>query len=429
MKNVDVVIGANFGDEGKGVTTDYLVVNKPEIPLVVRFNGGAQAGHTVQISSPAGERRHVFSHFGSGTLRGAPTFLAKDFIVNPILFLKEYETLKDVSPKVYASKHCLVTTPYDMMINQFVEEERKQYRHGSCGVGINETVTRSSNERFKLTVDDLANSTRNQIIGKLTDIKNNYVFNRLLTLGYPMVYEKYKSVFESEDIPIRFIQDINEFLTRVYGISDVNGVENIFLKYENVIFEGAQGLLLDEHHHWFPHVTRSRTGMTNVTKILKDLNFTGSVHTYYTTRTYLTRHGEGPLPGEVGWKMLNGTNLDPLDKTNIPNRYQGALRFAPYNFSLFHSAVFKDFHTAVKDGIDVIPHVSITCLDQYMNGLVPKPQQSTGDFEKHTISFTANNHAPLEQVLRDIRKVAELKPGGEKRVLTFSGPTANYGIQ
>ena len=77
-----VVIGSNFGDEGKGLTVDYLCHQGAGV--VVRFNGGAQAGHTVCLD----RLRHVFSHFGSGTLRGVPTYLSQFFIVNPIMFVR-----------------------------------------------------------------------------------------------------------------------------------------------------------------------------------------------------------------------------------------------------------------------------------------------------------------------------------------------------
>lgn len=85
MKEVKVIIGANFGDEGKGLMTDYFC-NKCDNPIVVRFNSGAQAGHTVV--TPDGNR-HVFGHFGSGTFNNTPTFLSKYFVVNPLSFLKE----------------------------------------------------------------------------------------------------------------------------------------------------------------------------------------------------------------------------------------------------------------------------------------------------------------------------------------------------
>src|SRR6266850_5209509 len=94
-----VVIGANFGDEGKGLITDYLCSKGAGI--VIRFNGGANAGHTVV--TPEGER-HVFRHVGSGTFLGVPTFLSQFFVCNPIAFFKERAELLAMGcdPVLYA---------------------------------------------------------------------------------------------------------------------------------------------------------------------------------------------------------------------------------------------------------------------------------------------------------------------------------------
>ncbi|HCB15329.1 MAG TPA: adenylosuccinate synthase, partial [Gammaproteobacteria bacterium] len=112
-----VVIGAQFGDEGKGRWVDYYAAKNSDDGIVIRFNGGAQAGHTVV--TPDG-RRHVFSHIGSGAFAGAKTFLSRFFVCNPILFLKEREKLAalGIKPVTGIDPASPVTTPYDMMINQ-----------------------------------------------------------------------------------------------------------------------------------------------------------------------------------------------------------------------------------------------------------------------------------------------------------------------
>ena len=96
--------------------------------------------------------RHVFKHFGSGTLKGVPTYLSKHFILNPILFREEWEGLvkkKGVTPKVIVHPEAIITTPYDMIINQIVETYRGKNRHGSCGFGIFETITRNKAVKYK----------------------------------------------------------------------------------------------------------------------------------------------------------------------------------------------------------------------------------------------------------------------------------------
>lgn len=143
MKKAKVVIGSGYGDEGKGVFTDFLSSQSNE-SLVIRFNGGAQAGHTVM--TPDG-KRHVFGHFGANSfLPNSKTALSKHFVVNPLLFAKEKNILNnmDVDPEVFIHKDCAVTTPYEMILNQWQEDNRGNNRHGSCGVGFGETIQRES---------------------------------------------------------------------------------------------------------------------------------------------------------------------------------------------------------------------------------------------------------------------------------------------
>ena len=118
--NVKIVVGANYGDEGKGLATDFFARNASGKCLNVLYNGGPQRGHTVELK---GGKRHVFHHFGSGTFANAHTLFDKDFMVNPILFAKEYDELArdGVDVKCFVSPDCRVTTPYDMIINQIVE--------------------------------------------------------------------------------------------------------------------------------------------------------------------------------------------------------------------------------------------------------------------------------------------------------------------
>ena len=141
MKDIKIVIGANFGDEGKGLMVDYFS-QKPN-SIVVCSNGGAQRGHTV--TTPNGIR-HIFHHFGSGVLNQASTYLSEDFIVNPIIFKQEYDELMNlnyVPNNIYINQNCIVTTPFDMMANQIIEESRGKNKHGSCGLGIFETIKRN----------------------------------------------------------------------------------------------------------------------------------------------------------------------------------------------------------------------------------------------------------------------------------------------
>ena len=133
------VIGLGFGDEGKGTTTEYLC-SQFSNPLVIRFSGGHQAGHTVVHDDVS----HIFSNFGSGTLSGYPTYWSKYCTVYPFALLNELEILleKGITPKLFIDPQCPITTPYDKEYNQLSEKKNK---HGSCGVGYSATIEREKN--------------------------------------------------------------------------------------------------------------------------------------------------------------------------------------------------------------------------------------------------------------------------------------------
>ncbi|MGD9681805.1 MAG: adenylosuccinate synthetase [Candidatus Obscuribacterales bacterium] len=342
------VIGAGYGDEGKGLITDYLASRSPSDTTVVRFNGGAQAGHTVV--TPEGHR-HVFGHLGAGSFAGCPTHLSRFFIVNPILFNRELEALKSFgsSPAVTVHGDALVSTPIDMYINQKAELARGEGRHGSCGIGINETVTRSLRDpRFRIVFVDALFPDR--LESKLDAIKRIWLPSRLAELGIELDRETRSDSFELmvDSIVAGFIDDLQDMLRRVT-------ISGLAPGTRHVIFEGAQGLMLDEgREDLFPHVTRSRTGLTNVVLLADEFGIEG-LDVTYVTRSYLTRHGAGPLPGECDWHFA--------DQTNAPNRFQGNLRFAPLDAELIADAIERDLeiHHSRLNSVDM----AVTCLDQH----------------------------------------------------------------
>jgi adenylosuccinate synthase len=293
-----IVIGANWGDEGKGLTTDYLCAQGAGV--VVRFNGGAQAGHTVVL--PDGDR-HVFRHFGSGTLLGIPTFLSQFFVLNPILFFAERKQLIELGyhPVVFAHPDCLVTTFADMFINQIKETGRGSARHGSCGIGFHETIVRSNVSELKITMGDLWNGG-DRLESQLAEICDKYARYRV------------GQAFDEPEACKVFIEGCRDFANCVNpaGIGQC----------KDPVFEGAQGLCLDQNNkEFFPHLTHSNTGMRNVEILCAQAGITEK-EIYYVSRSYLTRHGHGPLPGE-------DATLSYEDNTNHKTQFQGSIRFAP----------------------------------------------------------------------------------------------------
>lgn len=343
------VIGANFGDEGKGVVVDALASRDPDT-LVVRFNGGAQAGHTV--TTPEGVR-HVFHHFGSGTLAGCETYLSRHFVVNPILFVRErIELVRHMGGsrvRVHVDDRALVTTPYDMLINRGAEIHRGDARHGSCGLGINETVVRSQHDEFRLVAADLADE--NHLRAILWRIRFEWLPYRLRQHGMAGL-PRAESLWASKDELLEnYVADCRE-MTTSHGTVRAHGV---WVPDRPVVFEGAQGLWLDEELGYFPHVTRARTGLRNVLELCREMGVK-LASVCYVTRPYFTRHGAGPLPGEVPGPPYPGIR----DETNAPNPHQGPLRFAPFDLDHFRGGIARDRAEAP----DLPVRIAVTCLDQ-----------------------------------------------------------------
>lgn len=347
MRKTDIVIGANFGDEGKGLITDYLIEENTKnnnTILNVRFNGGCQASHTVTKL----DFRHAFSHFGSGTYhKNNITYLSEYFICNPILFNIEYEKIKHLYPIVYVHPKALITTPWDMFLNQLKEYNRGKSKHGSCGLGIYETIERD--KIFSLTIRDIKNDIEN----KLNEIYT-YTKNKLINYNIPV--ELQETLKNYKDINQKFIEDWKSFYNRIKIEND--GFIN---KFNYVIFEGAQGLLLDQNNTmYYPHLTPSNTGSTNVQKILKNIDVFNKYNINYITRCYLTRHGAGFLPYEYNDRPPE-SNI--IDETNVPNPFQDNIRYGMFNGKLIKYSIDRDSENWKFDVIN--KKLFITCLDQF----------------------------------------------------------------
>lgn len=360
MRNINVVIGAGWGDEGKGLMTDYLTHKFSKSPTaVVRFNGGAQAGHGVELETGF---RHVFHTLGSGTLNAATTVLSRHFVVNPIAFWLEVEdltkSLEDAGidrclPSVYIDPRCIVTTPFEMEINQALERSRTK-RHGSCGLGVGETVERES-RGFKLTVQDIVNGNAKEI---LHQIEHEYYPARLDELGLEHV-ELDRTIIDN------FCHDCVSLISCAIIHEDIHVID----MFENIVFEGAQGLCLDKNSSDFPHVTRSSTGLKNVMELLEECELDSPIDVYYVTRAYSTRHGAGPFVGEI-----TDREVDVVDLTNQPNEFQGSMRYADLDVGRIAGEIVNDMANVLCHGITVNDFLVVTHCDQLpqVNTLLPE---------------------------------------------------------
>lgn len=358
------VVGAGYGDEGKGLSVDALV-RYHGIGTVVRFNGGAQAGHTV--SGDFG--RHVFHHFCSGAFAGAQSHLSRFFVTNPVLFWEERKDLMRRKANVGLSidPRSPVTTPLEMMVNQAVELKRGKDKHGSCGVGFGETLEREEKGPSFL-FSDVLNGSVSKRLSELLD------WHRCRTRTLGIEFDKLPFDLRIWD---KFCQDWSDMLS----VSNLRE-DGTLGKEARLLFEGAQGLGLDQDLGHFPFVTRSFTGLPNIWEILSEFPHVVS-DIVYATRCYATRHGAGPFENEDV-----DLSVDFVDLTNTPNTWQDSLRVAPLDFKSRSNFIQKDLnrvHCSKK------PMIFVSCLDQMYDSSqhLEKAKEISQNLNGELVGFSA----------------------------------------
>lgn len=324
MKKAQIVIGLGFGDEGKGITTDFLAQQNPE-SVVIRFSGGQQAAHTVMLD----EKKHIHSSFASGALRGLPSYFTEHCTIHPVFLLNERDELMEKGGNTELHIHPLakVTTPFDVWKNR---NSVKNLEHGTCGKGVGATMKRQESP-YKLFAADLM-TPRGMLIEKLKGIA--YYYGLM-----------------NEDQLEESLQDFLNAVDKIdWKIEDYNYLNS----FENLIFEGSQGVLLDMDHGVFPNVTYANTTSKNAYEICRLLKIE-DIEMFYVTRNYSTRHGSGWMANEKEIMLKNND-----EETCVFNEYQKELRLGTLDDDLLNYALLLDgvYVAATKKNL------VITCLDQ-----------------------------------------------------------------
>ena len=336
------VIGKNFGDEGKGFTCSRLASSLKNA-LIIKHNGGGQAGHTVE--DPKGKWRFIHHQIGAGAEYHVPTLFAESFM--PDLFqlgkeVKEFTELFGFQPILYSEKNARVTTIDDVLLNMGAELFRGENRHGSCGMGIEECVQRNA-AGYGITVEELARWSKQDLLDRLKQIRKEYAERRAKILKiYPS--NPYYEMLNNETVLENFVIEVKE---NVKLLKLVDADRKWLEKFQHLIFETGQGLLLDQDYEdYAPHLTSSKTGIHNPAVFLEKRGLFLD-EAIYVTRPYVTRHGNGPLPCEVDPSELPGVGED---LTNRPNKWQGTLRYAKHeNLEAFFAPVLRD-----RDSVDYL---------------------------------------------------------------------------
>lgn len=301
MTRALVVTDLGWGDAGKGTTVDFLA-RTTGLRLVVRWNGGSQAGHRVVTDEG---REHVFAQLGAGTfVPGVRTHLAETVLVDPLALAVEarHLGLSDALERLSIAASARVITPFHVAANHLRELARGPEAHGTTGCGIGETV-RDAIERPDDVVrahhlrgghaalqrrlgdaqDRLVASLDDELRALEGDARAAHARAMLLVLR----------ARDSDAITERIAAGIGH--ARIVDDDAIDGE----LRAGGAVLEGAQGVLLDEDVGWLPpHVTWSRCTSHAAHAWLDAHGFDGARTTYGVMRTYATRHGAGPFPTE-----------------------------------------------------------------------------------------------------------------------------------
>lgn len=329
-----IVVDLGFGDAGKGTVVDWLCASRP-VDTVVRFNGGAQAGHNVVT---ADGRHHTFAQFSAGTLhKGVRTLLSRFMIVDPLALVVEADALatlgvRDAWRRLAVDAGALLATPYHRAANRVREVARGSARHGSCGMGVGETV------RFSLERPDDAL--------RAADTASRAVLRRKLRTVRDRLADELGPLAGPE---IEVCVDVLRAFGQRVSIVDGRGALRDALRSGSCVFEGAQGVLLDEWFGFHPYTTWSTTTFANAEQLLAEAGAAGSAQRLGVVRTYTTRHGPGPLVTEDP-----ALTMDLPDPHNGHGRWQGAFRVGHFD------AVAHRYAIRACGGVDAL---ALTHLD------------------------------------------------------------------
>jgi len=330
--NHAIVVDLGYGDTGKGTVVDWLCSCQGSRPVhsVARFNGGAQAAHHVVTRDG---RCHAFAQFGSGTFTpGVRTHLSRFVLVDPLALAAEAAHLAGIGVTgaldlLTVDRDALLATPYHQAANRAREVARGASRHGSCGMGIGETAS------YALAYPDNA--------PRVGDCATPRVLSRKLTA----LRDRLTGELGSLDAPP--VADVchayRAFASRVKVVD--GGYLARLLRAGPVVFEGAQGVLLDEWRGFHPYTTWSTTTFANAEQLLAEAGQTAV--RLGVTRCYMTRHGPGPF-------VTEDTSLDLREPHNGHNPWQGRFRTGHLD------AVALRYSIEVAGGVDAI---ALTHLD------------------------------------------------------------------
>ncbi len=349
-----VVVDLGYGDQGKGTVTDFVVRDRGA-HTVVRYNGGAQAGHNVVT---ADGRHHTFAQFSAGMfVPGVQTFLTQHVAIQPWAMVVEAEHLRragvpDAFARTLIAEEALVITPWHRAANRLRERARGDRRHGSCGVGVGETVmdARSQGPDPVIRARDLLRpaALRAMLMG-VQERKRTALADLCAALRDDPGARDDIACLDDPTITDVYLAHLAPFTLAARVVGE-DALRAVLVRPGAVVFEGAQGVLLDEWRGFHPYTTWSTCTDANAAEVLSAHGYDGEVLHLGIVRAYATRHGAGPLVTEDP-----GLTARVPDPHNGTHPWQGRFRVGWFD------AVATRYAIGVCDRIDAL---AVTCLDR-----------------------------------------------------------------
>ena len=281
MKKVDVILGLQWGDEGKGKVVDVLT---PRYEVVARFQGGPNAGHTLEF----GGEKYVLRSIPSGIFQGGKTnIIGNGVVLDAVLFRAEAEELArsghDLTKQLCISKKAHLILPTHRILDAAYEAAKGSARIGTTGKGIGPTYT-DKVSRNGMRVGDLLSPDFERIYAA-AKARHEKI---LRSLDYQ---------YDITDLEAQWFEAV-EYLRRFRIIDSEYFVNDCLAHGKSILAEGAQGTLLDVDFGSYPFVTSSNTVCAGVcTGLGVAPNRIGEVYGIF--KAYCTRVGSGPFPTEL----------------------------------------------------------------------------------------------------------------------------------
>ncbi|MHA1577490.1 MAG: adenylosuccinate synthase [Candidatus Thorarchaeota archaeon] len=279
MKSL-VIVGLQWGDEGKGKLVDYL---SEVFDVVARFQGGSNAGHTVII----GDTVHKFRIMPTGAIRGKKVVIGNGVVLDPEILLSEMEHLREagIGIDLLLSDRAHLITPYHIEIDGLQESAKGKLKVGTTKRGIGPTYA-DKISRIGVRVCDFINNSGLELWNQLEDISRSRiegVYKAEVRTSKTSSFSDYSKLLKKLS---PFVGDCGEFLSQQLDLG------------KSVLFEGAQGSLLDIDHGTYPYVTSSNcvsaAAATGTGVSPQRINDVLGI-----CKAYLTRVGTGPFPTEL----------------------------------------------------------------------------------------------------------------------------------